>query len=122
MFVLLFAHRRILGLWLRRRRGGHQYAQRRNGDEVRCRVSRLHPLARADISHCLSLSNRIARERHAHSMRLIGAPTLADVTPEMVDITALTHRQIGPTIDHMMANNYEALSGVGNGLGAKGRL
>lgn len=45
------------------------------------------------------------------SLRLIGAPTIADVTPEMVDLSALHNRAVDSVPDHLMRNNYEPLSG-----------
>lgn len=56
------------------------------------------------------------------NLRLLGAPTLADVTPEMVDISALHNRAVDGAPDHLMRQNYEPLTGVGGGLGAKPRL
>lgn len=42
-------------------------------------------------------------------MRLIGAPTLADVNPTMVDVSAITARNVGSTADNLFAQNYEGL-------------
>jgi len=44
------------------------------------------------------------------NMRLIGAPTLADVNPSMVDTRALTFPSPGPT---MYATNYEQMYSAG---------
>jgi L-lactate dehydrogenase (cytochrome) len=55
-------------------------------------------------------------------MRLIGAPTLADLTPDMLDLSNLHSRHVDGAPDNLMRANYEPLTGVGNGLGAKGRL
>lgn len=43
------------------------------------------------------------------NMRLIGAPTLADVNPTMVDVSAITARNVGSTADNLFAQNYEGL-------------
>jgi L-lactate dehydrogenase (cytochrome) len=55
------------------------------------------------------------------SMRLLGAPTLADITPDMLDTSQLSARGGGPA-DFLMRTQYEPLSGVANGLGAQPRL
>ena len=44
------------------------------------------------------------------NMRLIGAPTLADVTPNMVDTRALGYPAPGPTV---YASNYELMAPAG---------
>lgn len=43
------------------------------------------------------------------NMRLIGAPTLADVTPQMVDTSAITARNVGSIPDNLFYQNYEGL-------------
>ncbi|ORY90111.1 FMN-dependent dehydrogenase-domain-containing protein [Leucosporidium creatinivorum] len=65
---------------------------------------------------------QLLKDEMEMNLRLIGAPTLADVTPDMVDISALHHRAVDSAPDHLMRQNYEPLSGVGQGLGAKPRL
>lgn len=55
-------------------------------------------------------------------MRLIGAPTIAHLVPSMLDITNLSSRPVQAAPDALFEANYERLSGVGNGLGAKPRL
>ncbi|GAA5850055.1 hypothetical protein JCM8547_000998 [Rhodosporidiobolus lusitaniae] len=65
---------------------------------------------------------RILKDEMEMNMRLIGAPTLADVTEEMVDIGALSNRVGDAPADYLMRANYEPLAGVGNGLGAQPRL
>ena len=42
-------------------------------------------------------------------MRLIGAPTIADLRPEMVDTSAIAQRAIGYTEDKLFKANYEGL-------------
>lgn len=42
-------------------------------------------------------------------MRLLGAPSLADVTPDMVDASAMKYRNIGATDDRLFNSNYEGL-------------
>jgi len=56
------------------------------------------------------------------NMRLIGAPTLADITPEMLDTSNLHSRSVDGSPDYLMRANYEPLAGVGNGLGSQPRL
>lgn len=71
----------------------------------------------------LSLSSmRPADSLPLCSMRLIGAPTLADLTPDMVDISNLNSRAVDAAPDFLMRANYEPLRGVGNGLGSQSRL
>ncbi|BGP12780.1 hypothetical protein JCM10213v2_000697 [Rhodosporidiobolus nylandii] len=65
---------------------------------------------------------QILKDEMEMNMRLIGAPTLADITPEMIDTTALTSRVGDVATDYLMRANYEPLAGVGNGLGAQPRL
>lgn len=52
-------------------------------------------------------------------MRLIGAPTLADLTPDMVDLSNLTSRMVDGAPDNLFRQNYEPLTGVNGARGAK---
>ncbi|KDE09784.1 L-lactate dehydrogenase (cytochrome) [Microbotryum lychnidis-dioicae p1A1 Lamole] len=70
----------------------------------------------------VSRALQILKDEMEMNLRLIGAPTLADVTPEMVDIRGLSSRNVDSNPDYLMRANYEPLQGVGNGLGAKPRL
>ncbi|KAK4057702.1 hypothetical protein OIO90_001350 [Microbotryomycetes sp. JL221] len=65
---------------------------------------------------------QILKDEMDMNLRLIGAPSIKDVTEEMVDLSALHNRAVEAVPDHLMRNNYEPLSGVANGLGAKPRL
>lgn len=42
-------------------------------------------------------------------MRLIGAPTIADLNPTMVDTASITARNVGSIPDNLFYNNYEGL-------------
>ncbi|SCV68483.1 BQ2448_604 [Microbotryum intermedium] len=70
----------------------------------------------------VSRALQILKDEMEMNLRLIGAPTLADVTPDMVDIRGLSSRNVDCNPDYLMRANYEPLQGVGNGLGAKPRL
>ncbi|KAM0755604.1 hypothetical protein T439DRAFT_320309 [Meredithblackwellia eburnea MCA 4105] len=65
---------------------------------------------------------QLLKDEMEMNMRLIGAPTLADLTPEMLDLSSLGIRPVDGAPDSLMRQNYEPLSGIGNGLGAKPRL
>ncbi|GAA5980279.1 hypothetical protein JCM11641_005527 [Rhodosporidiobolus odoratus] len=65
---------------------------------------------------------QILKDEMEMDMRLLGAPTLADVVPEMLDTSALGLRVVDTQPDYLMRANYEPLAGVGNGLGAQPRL
>ncbi|GAA6012611.1 hypothetical protein JCM11491_005453 [Sporobolomyces phaffii] len=65
---------------------------------------------------------QILKDEMEMNMRLIGAPTLADVTPEMIDTSNLHSRAVDGAPDYLARANYEPLAGVGNGLGAQPRL
>ncbi|GAA5895131.1 hypothetical protein JCM5296_000889 [Sporobolomyces johnsonii] len=65
---------------------------------------------------------QILKDEMEMNMRLIGAPTIADVTPEMIDTTGLSQRAVDLAPDYLARANYEPLAGVGNGLGAQPRL
>ncbi|TKA55417.1 hypothetical protein B0A53_02341 [Rhodotorula sp. CCFEE 5036] len=65
---------------------------------------------------------QILKDEMEMNLRLLGAPTLADVTPEMIDASNLTSRQVDSAPDYLARANYEPLAGVGNGLGAQPRL
>ncbi|GAA5921880.1 hypothetical protein JCM1841_000961 [Sporobolomyces salmonicolor] len=65
---------------------------------------------------------QILKDEMEMNMRLIGAPTLADVTPEMIDATGLSQHAVDLAPDYLARANYEPLAGVGNGLGAQPRL
>ncbi|KAM0793507.1 hypothetical protein ACM66B_000946 [Microbotryomycetes sp. NB124-2] len=65
---------------------------------------------------------QILKDEMDMNLRLIGAPSIKDVTEEMVDTSALRNRIVEAVPDHLMRNNYEPLSGVASGLGAKPRL
>lgn len=65
---------------------------------------------------------QILKDEMEMNMRLIGAPSLADLRPEMVDTSALRSRIVETTPDHLFRANYEPLSGVGGGLGSRPRL
>ncbi|KAK4055176.1 hypothetical protein OIV83_000456 [Microbotryomycetes sp. JL201] len=65
---------------------------------------------------------QILKDEMDMNLRLIGAPSIKDVTEEMVDTSALHNRIVEAVPDHLMRNNYEPLSGVAQGLGAKPRL
>ncbi|GAA5844598.1 hypothetical protein JCM3766R1_002676 [Sporobolomyces carnicolor] len=65
---------------------------------------------------------QILKDEMEMNMRLIGAPTLADVTPEMVDTSNLHSRAVDGAPDYLARANYEPLAGVGNGLGSQPRL
>jgi hypothetical protein len=53
---------------------------------------------------------QILKDEMEMNMRLIGAPTLADVTPQMVDISALRTRTISGLSDNLFNDNYEGLT------------
>ncbi|KAK4704179.1 L-lactate dehydrogenase (cytochrome), partial [Phenoliferia sp. Uapishka_3] len=74
------------------------------------------------LSVLITKSIQLLKDEMEMNMRLIGAPTLADLTPDMVDISSLSIRPVDGAPDHMMRQNYEPLTGIGGGLGAKGRL
>lgn len=63
---------------------------------------------------------QILKDEMEMNMRLIGATCLADLNPSMIDMSGLKSRDM--QTDYLMEANYERLSGVGNGLGAKPRL
>ncbi|GAA6060227.1 hypothetical protein JCM10212_002306 [Sporobolomyces blumeae] len=65
---------------------------------------------------------QILKDEMEMNMRLIGAPTLADITPEMIDTSSLSNRPVDSAPDYLARANYEPLAGVGNGLGAQPRL
>ncbi|GAA6032754.1 hypothetical protein JCM8097_000775 [Rhodosporidiobolus ruineniae] len=65
---------------------------------------------------------QILKDEMEMNMRLIGAPSLADITPEMIDTAGLSNRVSDAASDFLMRANYEPLAGVGNGLGAQPRL
>ncbi|GAA5857273.1 hypothetical protein JCM5353_003596 [Sporobolomyces roseus] len=65
---------------------------------------------------------QILKDEMEMNMRLIGAPTLADITPEMLDTSNLHSRAVDGSPDYLMRANYEPLAGVGNGLGSQPRL
>lgn len=65
---------------------------------------------------------QILKDEMEMNMRLIGAPTLADVTPEMIDTSNLHSRAVDGAPDYLARANYEPLAGVGNGLGSQPRL
>lgn len=52
---------------------------------------------------------QILKDEMEMNMRLIGAPTLADVNPTMVDTSALTARNVGSIADNLFHQNYEGL-------------
>lgn len=45
-------------------------------------------------------------------MRLIGAPKLSDLKPEMLDLSTLTARAVDSAPDYLFRANYEPLGGV----------
>ncbi|BGP52935.1 hypothetical protein JCM8202_004016 [Rhodotorula sphaerocarpa] len=65
---------------------------------------------------------QILKDEMEMNLRLLGAPTLADVTPEMIDTSNLTSRMVDSAPDFLARMAYEPLAGVGNGLGAQPRL
>lgn len=58
------------------------------------------------VAHAL----QILKDEFTMNMRLIGAPTLADVVPTMVDTSALRYPTAGPT---MYTTNYEQMYSAG---------
>lgn len=55
---------------------------------------------------------QILKDEMEMNLRLLGAPTLADVTPEMVDILSLHQRAVDGAPDHLFRQNYEPLVGA----------
>ncbi len=64
----------------------------------------------------------ILKDEFTMDMRLLGATTIDEITPEMVDTTLLSRRGTGAQRDALFEQNYEQLSGVGHGLGGRARL
>lgn len=89
---------RVLRLRTRRSNRRDQPPQGRVRDEVRS-PPRCSP-GRANVQN---------------SMRLIGAPTLKDLTPDMVDLSNLHSRMVDIAPDHLARANYEPLAGVRGG-------
>lgn len=52
---------------------------------------------------------QILKDECEMNMRLIGAPTLADITPEMIDTSNITSHNAGPVEDRLFFANYEGL-------------
>lgn len=70
------------------------------------------------MAHAINL----LKEEFEMNMRLIGATSIAELTPEMVDTSMLSRRGAGAQVDNLFYQGYEPLRGVGNGLGARARL
>jgi len=71
------------------------------------------------VSHAI----QILKDEMEMNMRLIGAPTLADVVPEMVDTSQAASRGTFAPADSLFASNYEPLPALvtGGGIAAKQR-
>ena len=52
---------------------------------------------------------QLLKDEMEMNMRLIGARTIEELTPEMVDTSALRMRSVGGSDDRLFAANYEGL-------------
>jgi len=52
---------------------------------------------------------QILKDELLMNMRLLGARSIEEVTPEMVDASSITHRNVGVTEDKLFSLNYEGL-------------
>lgn len=68
------------------------------------------------ISFCVN-------DRLADAFLVVGAPTLNDLSPNMVDVSQATQRGTHAPADSLFAHNYEPLPALvtGGGLAAKQR-
>jgi len=70
----------------------------------------------------VSRAIQILKDEFEMNMRLIGAPTLADLNPSMVDISQLSNRGIEAPADYLFKHNYEPLPALITGGGIQAKL
>lgn len=55
---------------------------------------------------------QILKDEMEMNMRLIGAPTIADLVPSMVDTKSMYSRSMDPLVDSLFRESYEPLRNV----------